>query len=165
MRFAALRSCALLTCLSIASAAQVLASSLAPIQLQGVKKVQISVSFTPETGLVEETLKRQIIQRLERSGLTVEQYRDQKLEVIAIAERVPDCDLLAIWVSVRLRDQVSLTRHKALDLRNHPAIIWLGEDRGFSNSVRVTQEVTEMLLSEVDHFVDAVSTVARLSGR
>jgi hypothetical protein len=117
---------------------------------------------------IDPTLLKEVTNRLERGGLHVELHSDQTLEVVVTTARTAACDVTAVWVVVRLRDQVSLKRDTALDLRDHPVVIWETADRRLVATDHLEVDVKAMVLLQVDHFVDSVKRVAlprRTDGR
>ncbi len=146
------------------------ASTLAPTQLKGLGavnvSVQVSIEGCSETGGVESALKTRVEEALTKSRLAVVARGEEWLDVRITGRPVESgkASTLALAVSVRLREHVSLRRDPSLDVPGGGALTWWREGLWLSSREQLQKTLEEAVLDYVELFTDQVKSVNNESG-
>ena len=141
-------------------------SRLMQTQLGGLRGVDVSVSVTrlldSEADAASKTIKSQVEAILCDGGLSVGDKHSEWLSIKIQAHIPQGCDeMAAIFVSVQLREHVSLVRDSSLDVPGGGAITWWREQALAVPRAEMRMRVESIVKRFVGLFVEQVQLANR----
>lgn len=144
------------------------AISLAPTQLKGLGGVNVYVDVVPEVRSVandiENTIKKKVEEALVQAGLSTVARNSEGLKIRVDARSIENRkeQLFALFISVRLREHVSLKRDASLDVPGGGAFTWWREGLLVSSRENLLKNIEETVLSYLELFTEEVQVANRL---
>jgi len=141
-----------------------LASTLAQTQLKGLAGVSVYVDVVPElrsaANDIERTIKKRVEDLLVQTGIATVAKNGEALRIYVDGLPIANAKepTFALFISVRLREHVSLRRDASLDVPGGGGFTWWREGLWVSSRSELAKTIAEAVLGYVELFTDQVKS-------